>query len=76
MRTANLFPAFLKAREISENLLLAHGESDGLPLARDVRIRKAEFEFCRLAADLGFSVTKIEEEAPTVARYFHSIAAE
>lgn len=62
--TNDLFTAFLKAREVSESLLMAYSDDpDGPVSMREVRLRSAESEFVKLAGALGYSVAKIEPVA-------------
>lgn len=57
----DLFTAFLKAREVSESLLMAYSDDPNGPVSmRDIRLRAAESEFVKLAGALGYSVAKIE----------------
>lgn len=61
---------------IGKSSLLYFAGNDMHPASVASHLEAMERALQKVAAALGFSVTKIENEAPTVARYFHSIAAE
>lgn len=61
---------------IGKSSLLYFAGNDMHPASIASHREDMERAFQKVAAALGFTVSKVEEEAPTVARYFHSIAAE
>lgn len=73
---------FIRISNAAQEISNAAREANAIARLRNVggaidsREQTIQEEFECLAQLLGFTVKKIEEEAPTVARYFHSIAAE